>query len=181
MGSNAEVAARSAIVALALAASVAGCGGGAMPGREGPLRVVSTTGMIADAAREVGGPHVTVTGLMGPGVDPHLYKASEGDLERLGGADLILYNGLNLEGKMGDLLVRMSRDRATVPVSEGIPDTLLREPPAFEWFLRVADGDGRRVTIERTQPWSAIRATVESHRAAGRRAIALPVLARNAG
>jgi manganese/zinc/iron transport system substrate-binding protein len=131
MRSSVEVATRHAIVAVAFAASVAGCGGGAPAGREGPLRVVSTTGMIADAAREVGGAHVTVTGLMGPGVDPHLYKASEGDLERLGGADLILYNGLNLEGKMGDLLVRMSRDRATVPVSEGIPDTLLREPPEF--------------------------------------------------
>jgi manganese/zinc/iron transport system substrate-binding protein len=69
---------------------------------------------------------------MGPGVDPHLYKASEGDLAKLGGSDLILYNGLNLEGKMGDLFVKMSRTRPTVPVTETIPDTLLREPPEFK-------------------------------------------------
>jgi manganese/zinc/iron transport system substrate-binding protein len=87
--------------------------------------------MITDAARVVGGAHVEVTGLMGPGVDPHLFKASQGDLASLGEADLILYNGLLLEGKMGDLLVRMSRDRVTVPVAEYIPDSLLREPPEF--------------------------------------------------
>jgi manganese/zinc/iron transport system substrate-binding protein len=87
--------------------------------------------MIADAARAIGGPHVQVTGLMGPGVDPHLYKASEGDLSKLGDADLILYNGLNLEGKMGDVLVRMSRTRPTVAVTEAIPESLLREPPEF--------------------------------------------------
>jgi manganese/zinc/iron transport system substrate-binding protein len=105
--------------------------GGARAARTGPLRVTCTTGMVADAARTVGGPHVQVTALMGPGVDPHLYKASEGDLRRLEEADLILYNGLNLEGKMGDLFVRMSRTRATVALSEGIPDSLLREPPEF--------------------------------------------------
>jgi manganese/zinc/iron transport system substrate-binding protein len=113
---------------------VAGCsggggGGGAIGG--GPLKVTCTTGIVADAARTVGSGHVQVTALMGPGVDPHLYKASEGDLRRLEEARLILYNGLNLEGKMGDLFVRMSRTRATVAVSEGVPDTLLREPPEF--------------------------------------------------
>jgi manganese/zinc/iron transport system substrate-binding protein len=112
---------------------IAGCGGGdgASQPREGPVRVTATTGMVADAARVVGGAHVEVTGLMGPGVDPHLYKASQGDLAALGGADLILYNGLLLEGKMGDLLVKMSRERPTFPVAEYIPDSLLREPPEF--------------------------------------------------
>ncbi len=119
-------------ITLLLAAAIAGCGGGARPKTAGePLRITCTIGMIADAARIVGGERVQATGLMGPGVDPHLYKASESDLEKLGSADLILYNGLNLEGKMGDLFVKMSRARPTVPVSEGIPDTLLREPPEF--------------------------------------------------
>uniref|UniRef100_A0A832I548 Manganese transporter n=1 Tax=Eiseniibacteriota bacterium TaxID=2212470 RepID=A0A832I548_UNCEI len=121
---------RAAALAAALAA-LAGCapdGGGARGGR---LPVTATTGMVADLARAVGGPHVAVTGLMGPGVDPHLYKASEGDLARLDGARLVLYNGLNLEGKMGDLLVRMSRTRPTVAVTEAIPESLLREPPEF--------------------------------------------------
>src|SRR3970282_1440367 len=86
-----------AAAALALAALLAGCASdGADVRDEGPLRVTATTGMVADAARVVGGEHVEVTALMGPGVDPHLYKASQGDLEALGGADLILYNRLLL-------------------------------------------------------------------------------------
>ena len=95
----------------------------------GPLRVVATTGMIGDAARRLGGEHVAVTALMGPGVDPHLYKASEGDVRLLADADLILYNGLHLEGKMGDVLVKMARTRPVVAVSEDLPRDELREPP----------------------------------------------------
>jgi manganese/zinc/iron transport system substrate-binding protein len=95
--------------------------------------VTATIGMIADTARAVGGDRVEVTALMGPGVDPHLYKASEGDLRRLSSADLILYNGLNLEGKMADVFVRMAgRGKPTVQVTEGIDPSLLREPPEFQ-------------------------------------------------
>jgi len=127
-------AARTVARVLASGILLAGCAGGGDGAARGggPVRVTATTGMVADAARVVGGAHVEVTGLMGPGVDPHLYKASQGDLAALGGADLILYNGLLLEGKMGDLLVKMSRDRPTVPVTEGLPDSLLREPPEFQ-------------------------------------------------
>lgn len=127
-------AARRIAPALVAGMLVAGCAGGdgAATRGAGPVRVTATTGMVTDAARVVGGAHVQVTGLMGPGVDPHLYKASQGDLEALGGADLILYNGLLLEGKMGDLLVKMSRDRPTFPVTEYVPDSLLREPPEFQ-------------------------------------------------
>jgi manganese/zinc/iron transport system substrate-binding protein len=94
----------------------------------GPLRIVATTGMVGDAARRIGGEHVAVTTLMGPGVDPHLYKASEGDVRLLAGAGLILYNGLHLEGKMGDVLVKMARTRPVVAVSEDLPREELREP-----------------------------------------------------
>jgi manganese/zinc/iron transport system substrate-binding protein len=113
----------------------AGCtppvaGGGTVTGRR--IRVTVTTGMIADTARNVGGDRVEVTALMGPGVDPHLYKASEGDLRRLSGADVIFYNGLNLEGKMADVFVNMAtRGKPTVRVSESVPESLLREPPEF--------------------------------------------------
>lgn len=130
---------RLALAALVLAAcgGSAGCDGaapaGASSGSPGAkLPVVATTGMIADAAARVGGDRVEVTGLMGPGVDPHLYKASEGDLRRLQGAALILYNGLNLEGKMGDILVQMARKRPTVAVTDAIDPSLLREPPEFQ-------------------------------------------------
>jgi manganese/zinc/iron transport system substrate-binding protein len=120
-------------LALALAALAAlGCGAPAdVPEGGGRLRVVTTIGMIADAARAVAGPHAEVASLMQTGVDPHLYKASEGDVRTLAEADLILYNGLHLEGKMGDVLVKMARTRPVVAVSEEVPEELLREPPEF--------------------------------------------------
>ena len=102
-------------------------------GRElnGKLQVVATTSIIADIAREVGGTRVDVTGLMGPGIDPHLYKASEGDVQRLAGADLVLYNGLHLEAKMADVLERMRGSVRTVAVAEAVPRDRLMAPPEF--------------------------------------------------
>jgi manganese/zinc/iron transport system substrate-binding protein len=97
-----------------------------------PINAVATIGMIADIVKEVGGNFVTVTGLMGAGVDPHLYKASEGDIHKLANAEIIFYNGLNLEGKMGDIFVKMARTKPTVAVSDGIDPKMLREPPEFQ-------------------------------------------------
>jgi manganese/zinc/iron transport system substrate-binding protein len=96
-----------------------------------PIRAVCTIGMVADIVQVVGGDRVAATGLMGAGVDPHLYKASEGDVRKLAEADIIFYNGLNLEGKMGDLFVRMSSTRPTIPVTENMDPKRLREPPEF--------------------------------------------------
>ena len=106
----------------------AGDGDGAA---EGPLTIVATTNLVADVARAVAGEHAEVQALMGPGVDPHLYKASEGDVRRLSEADLILYNGLHLEGKITDILVKMARSRPVVALGEGVPEEALREPPEF--------------------------------------------------
>jgi manganese/zinc/iron transport system substrate-binding protein len=97
-----------------------------------PVRVVATTGMIADAAANVGGERAQVTGLMGPGVDPHLYNASEGDVTRLRNADLIFYNGLHLEAQMANVLERMDGSGVTtVPVAGSIDPSLLLAPPEF--------------------------------------------------
>lgn len=96
------------------------------------IKAVCTIGMVADIVQVVGGERVTAEGLMGAGVDPHLYKASEGDVRKLAEADIIFYNGLNLEGKMGDLFVRMSATRPTIPVTENMDPKQLREPPEFE-------------------------------------------------
>src|SRR5688572_9356542 len=97
-----------------------------------PIRITTTTGMIADLAENIGGDRVEVVSLMGPGVDPHLYKPSAGDIRRLEEAGLIFYNGLELEGRMTDILVKIARaGTPTVPVAEGIPEDLLREPPQF--------------------------------------------------
>lgn len=98
----------------------------------GKVVAVATTGMIADAVRAVGGELVEVHGLMGPGVDPHLYKASQGDVRRMAAADVIFYNGLMLEGRLSDLLVRMARQKPTVAVSEYVPQERLIEAAQFE-------------------------------------------------
>lgn len=95
------------------------------------IRIVATTGMIADLARAVGGDRCEVEALMGPGVDPHLYKASEGDVRRMGSADLILYNGLHLEGAMAEVLGRMAMNRRTVAVSDGVSRHLLLDSPNY--------------------------------------------------
>lgn len=86
------------------------------------LNIVATTSMIGDTAQEIGGDAVKVETLMGPGVDPHLYKASEGDRSRLEKADLILYNGLHLEASMGQVLERMEKSgKKVVAVTKDIP------------------------------------------------------------
>lgn len=97
----------------------------------GPLRVVTTIGQIADAAQNVGGDLVEVEALMGPGIDPHLYKASEGDIFTLLDADLILYNGLHLEGRMGEVLEQLGEEKPVVAVAASIPAEQLLAPPEF--------------------------------------------------
>ena len=96
------------------------------------INVVSTTGMINNIVINVGGERVDAVGLMGPGVDPHLYKASEGDVTRMADADLIFYNGLHLEGAMTEVFEQMQRRVKTVAVAENIPDSLLLSPAEYE-------------------------------------------------
>lgn len=77
------------------------------------LNIVTTTTMITDLVKNIGGEHVNIKGLMGSGVDPHLYKASEGDVSKLVNADIIFYNGLHLEGKLVEVLEKMKSKRKT--------------------------------------------------------------------
>lgn len=121
--------------AILLLALIAGCGSqDAAPkaARSGKVKVLATTGMIADIARVVGGEQAEVEGLMGAGVDPHLYKANESDIRKMAAADVIFYNGLNLEGKMGDIFVRMRGKKLVVAVTELIDEKMLREPPEMD-------------------------------------------------
>lgn len=84
-------------------------------------KIVTTIGMIGDIASNLVGDYANVTALMGPGVDPHLYKATARDVKILSESDLILYGGLHLEGKMGDVLKSLSTTKKTIAVSESIP------------------------------------------------------------
>lgn len=96
------------------------------------LKVATTVTMVADLARQVGGERVDVDALMGPGVDPHLYKAAASDITKLQQADVIFYSGLLLEGKMQDIFAKLARSKRFVyPVTEAIPVEKLLEPPQF--------------------------------------------------
>ncbi|MCW8980316.1 MAG: zinc ABC transporter substrate-binding protein [Altibacter sp.] len=77
------------------------------------LNIVTTTTMITDLVKNIGGDAVNVQGLMGAGVDPHLYKASEGDVSKLYNADIIFYNGLHLEGKLVEVFEKMETQNKT--------------------------------------------------------------------
>jgi manganese/zinc/iron transport system substrate-binding protein len=100
-----------------------------VPGGSGEdrLRVVATTTIVGDLVRAVAGDDVELTTLMGAGVDPHLYKPSAGDVRAMAGAELVVYNGLHLEGKMTEVLEEMAgRGVATVAVAKCVPgDRLL--------------------------------------------------------
>ena len=111
---------------------MSGCGGAKEPAPSGKLSVVATTGMIYDAVRIIGRDSVQATALMGPGVDPHLYKATHGDLEKLKNANLVLYNGLFLEGKMAEVLAEQARIKVVCAVAERIPKEQLRAHPHYE-------------------------------------------------
>ncbi len=97
------------------------------------LNVVTTSTMVTDMVKSVGGDRVSVVGLMGPGVDPHLYKPASGDVVKLQRAKVIFYSGLMLEGRMADLFFRMARSGKKVyAVTESIPESDRLEPPEFE-------------------------------------------------
>ncbi|MGX0976013.1 manganese/zinc/iron transport system substrate-binding protein [Roseovarius sp. MBR-51] len=87
-----------------------------------PLEVVATTGMIADAARVVGGDRVQVRALMGPGIDPHSYRQTRSDIAALARADLVLWHGLYLEAQMEEFLLKLAARSPVVPVGEAVPD-----------------------------------------------------------
>ena len=107
------------------------CGGTQEQKTEG-LQVVCTTGMIGDLAANIAGNRANVTALMGPGLDPHYYKATQGDLAKLSTADIIFYNGLFLEGKMEGIFEKMARSKTVVPISGHVPESRLRKPPGSQ-------------------------------------------------
>lgn len=126
---------------IALAALVAvGCGqgnaaldtGAKTNAGQRQFLVVTTCGMVTDIVRNVAGDKAKVVGLMGEGVDPHLYKPTRNDVKRLLDADVVFYSGLMLEGRMADTFSKVGRQGKPVfAVTEELDRTLLREPPEF--------------------------------------------------
>jgi manganese/zinc/iron transport system substrate-binding protein len=141
-----------------------------------PIRAVATTGMVADVVNSVGGARVQVTTLMGPGVDPHLFVPSEGDVTRLSSADMLFHNGLHLEARMGDVMTKMSGRVTSVAVAEAIETSKLLSPEAFQgahdphvWFdvsLWILTVDRvRDALVERDPPHAdTYRANADAYR-----------------
>lgn len=119
---------------LLLLAAVA-CGKVEKKETEGRLSIITTTGMIEDAVKNIVKDSADVEALMGPGVDPHLYKATQGDLEKLTKADVIFYNGLHLEGKMGEIFEKLSRQKPVYAVSHSIDSSSYRSAPNYGYAI----------------------------------------------
>ena len=115
------------VLAAVVALFVSGCGSSDSDttGSGEGLRVVATTNIVGDLATVIGGDDVQVTSLMEAGVDPHLYKATAGDIDTLRESELVFYGGLHLEGKMDEIFEEMSRTRPTVAVTRDIPEDRL--------------------------------------------------------
>ena len=94
----------------------------------GKLYIVATTGMIQDALQNIAKEKAEVVGLMGPGVDPHLYKPTPGDLAELRKADVVVYNGLHLEGKMGEVFEQLAKQKPVIAIADNIDASRLKAP-----------------------------------------------------
>ena len=96
-----------------------------------PYKVVATTGMVGDIVRAVAADKASIETLIGEGVDPHLFKPTRADVARLAGADIVFYSGHLLEGKMTDILVKISAERPVHAVTDGVDPSYVLEPPDF--------------------------------------------------
>lgn len=115
------------LIALILSLGLSACAGQLeSEAKADQLNVVATTTMLADLSRVIGGAHVSVNGLMGPGIDPHLYQASAGDVSLMQKSDVVVYNGLHLEGKMGEIFKNLSgQGHAVICIEDGLDESKL--------------------------------------------------------
>ena len=135
--------------------------------RTGKLQIVTTTTMITDMVKNIGGDVVEVKGLMGSGVDPHLYKASEGDVSKLFNADVVIYNGLHLEGKLEDIFEKMrQQQKQIIAVSDAVDKKELISSEYFAssydphiWFHITYWKQATKLVIEELKKLDAEHAT----------------------
>ena len=89
-------------------------------------KVVATSTMLTDLVKQIGGDNFEVEGMMKAGVDPHLYKPTAGDVEKLEKADVVVVNGLHLEGQMGEILQGLEKqNKNVVTAAKNIPSDRL--------------------------------------------------------
>lgn len=102
------------------------------------LNVLTTTNIVNDLVAQIGGDKIHTESLMGPGIDPHYYKASFGDMRKLAHADMVFYSGLNLEGRMENVLENLAAMKPVVALADSVdPDALISENEVIDphfWF-----------------------------------------------
>lgn len=116
-----------AIAAILVSSAIA-----AGPARAAPLKIVATTSMIADALRQVGGSHVDVTALMGPGVDPHTYRQTRSDIAAMSRADAVFWHGLYLEAQLEEFFQTLGKHRRVIALAEFLPKDKLLSHDTYE-------------------------------------------------
>lgn len=164
---------RTLFIVIGVASLFGGCSSKESTKKSDKLLIVTTTGMIKDAVQHVAGDRAEVISLMGAGVDPHLYKATQGDVQKLTTADIVFYNGLHLEGKMGEVLEKLSHTKPVVAVASEIPEGNLRAVPGFQgthdphiWFdVKLWENSVRAVEKTLSKEDAANSATYQSNAA----------------
>jgi len=160
------------VMVLSLSFLLFGCSAETEGEKEGI--VVATTGQIADAIKEISGDHLQVSALMGPGVDPHLYKATQSDLSKLDKAEVIFYNGLHLEGQMLDIFEQMAKDKTVLAVGETLDekqllasdtDAMLHDPHI--WFdVELWKGVVKAISTQLQEEYPEFKADFQTNEAA---------------
>lgn len=160
------------VVVLSLSFLLFGCSAETEGEKEGI--VVATTGQIADAIKEISGDHLQVSALMGPGVDPHLYKATQSDLSKLDKAEVIFYNGLHLEGQMLDIFEQMAKVKTVLAVGETLDekqllasdtDAMLHDPHI--WFdVELWKGVVKAISTQLQEEYPEFKADFQTNEAA---------------
>lgn len=160
------------VMVLSLSFLLFGCSAETEGEKEGI--VVATTGQIADAIKVISGDHLQVSALMGPGVDPHLYKATQSDLSKLDKAEVIFYNGLHLEGQMLDIFEQMAKDKTVLAVGETLDekqllasdtDAMLHDPHI--WFdIELWKGVVRAISTQLQEEYPEFKADFQTNEAA---------------
>ena len=102
------------------------------------IHVVTTTTILKDLIEKIGKDKVEVEGLMGEGVDPHLYQATASDVDKLKKADVVVYQGLHLEGKMGDVFADL-KNKQVIEAGKGVASEKIKkeedgDPDPHIWF-----------------------------------------------
>lgn len=159
------------VMVLSLSFLLFGCSAETEGEKEGI--VVATTGQIADAIKVISGDHLQVSALMGPGVDPHLYKATQSDLSKLDKAEVIFYNGLHLEGQMLDIFEQMAKDKTVLAVGETLDekqllasdtDAMLHDPHI--WFdIELWQGVVKAISTQLQEEYPEFKADFQTNEA----------------